>query len=165
MRQLLITLILFCLLGGATACSNSGSMPTSTAEQNVGAIPPVPTLDAHQIAQGRELYDQYCAVCHGANLEGETNWQEQNENGTFRSPPHDPSGHTWHHGDNALMAAVKLGGARIPADVGGTSTMPPYEAVLTDEEIMSILDYIKSTWPEEIRAVQWEQTLRELAAN
>lgn len=170
LMMIILTLFFSVLLGSAVACRDAGTLPTPTtptAAQNLddASIPAVPTLNPQRVAQGHELYDQYCADCHGANLEGEANWQELNENGTFRSPPHDPSGHTWHHGDSALMAAVKLGGARIPADVGGTSLMPPYEAVLTDEEIISILDFIKSTWPEEIRAVQWEQTLRERAAN
>jgi len=29
---------------------------------------------------------------------------------------------------------------------------------LTDEEITAVLDYIKSTWPEDIRLYQWERT-------
>jgi mono/diheme cytochrome c family protein len=165
MRDGLIKLAFFMLVLSAAACGVSGPPATTTANPDTVSVAAVPTLDAQRIAQGQELYDQHCAVCHGANLEGEANWQEQNANGTFRSPPHDESGHTWHHGDSSLVAAVMLGGARIPADVGGTSAMPAYESVLTDEEVLAILDYIKSTWPEEIRAIQWEQTLRERAAN
>jgi mono/diheme cytochrome c family protein len=85
----------------------------------------------------------------------------QNEDGSFRPPPHDASGHTWHHGDKTLEEAVKLGGARLPANIGGASNMPAFADVLTDEEITAVLTYIKSTWPEEVRALQWEATLRE----
>ena len=90
---------------------------------------------------------------------------EQNEDGTFRSPPHDASGHTWHHADEALVDAIRLGGARLPDSIGGTSNMPAFDEVLTDEEIAAVLDYLKSTWPPEIRIVQWEQTLRSEATD
>ena len=43
--------------------------------------------------------------------------------------------------------------------------MPAFDEVLTDEEIAAVLDYLKSTWPPEIRIVQWEQTLRSEAAD
>lgn len=127
------------------------------------AIPPVappPTLTADAIALGQQVYVEHCARCHGANLEGQANWQEQNEDGSFRTPPHDASGHTWHHADGLLIEAIERGGARLPAAVGGTSNMPAFGEVLTDDEITAVLDYFKSTWPQEIRVAQWEQTLR-----
>ena len=123
--------------------------------------PLLPTLDSQQIAMGREVYVEHCAVCHGVKLEGQANWKEQNEDGSFRAPPHDASGHTWHHGDRPLIEAIERGGARLPANIGGTSNMPAFGDVLTDEEITAVLNYIKSTWPEDIRAIQWEQTVRE----
>ena len=77
------------------------------------------------------------------------------------APPHDASGHTWHHGDDVLIESIKLGGARLPDNIGGFSDMPAFEGVLKDEEIAAVLTYIKSTWPEDIRGIQWEQTARE----
>jgi mono/diheme cytochrome c family protein len=94
-------------------------------------------------------------------LEGEPEWQGQNPDGSFRAPPHDAGGHTWHHGDRVLLEAIRLGGGRLPAEVGGTSAMPAFAAVLSDREIAAVLSFIKSAWPEEIRAVQWEMTGRE----
>jgi len=35
--------------------------------------------------------------------------------------------------------------------------MPAYENVLSDEEIIAVLSYIKSTWPEEIIRIHNEQ--------
>jgi mono/diheme cytochrome c family protein len=124
-------------------------------------IPPPPALDPAEIALGQEVYVENCAECHGPNLEGETNWQQQNEDNSFRSPPHDASGHTWHHGDKVLIESIALGGARLPDNIGGFSDMPAYEDTLTEEEIAAVLTYIKSTWLEDIRSLQWEQTNRE----
>ena len=124
-------------------------------------IPPLPDLDPNEIALGQDVYDKNCAECHGVNLEGEKNWQQQNEDNSFRSPPHDASGHTWHHGDVILIESIALGGARLPDNIGGTSNMPAFGDTLTEVEITAVLTFIKSTWPEDIRAIQWEQTVRQ----
>ena len=124
-------------------------------------IPPLPTLGSDEIAIGQEVYAENCAECHGENLEGEANWKKQNEDNSFRSPPHDTNGHTWHHGDGVLIESIELGGARLPNNIGGSSNMPAFNETLTEEEIVAVLTYIKSTWPEDIRTIQWEQTIRE----
>ena len=124
-------------------------------------IPPLPDLDPDEIVLGQGVYANNCAECHGANLEGEVNWQQQNEDNSFRSPPHDPSGHTWHHSDRILLESIELGGARLPDNIGGTSNMPTFADTLTEEEITAVLTYIKSTWPEDVRSIQWEQTVRQ----
>ncbi len=130
----------------------------------VAAPQPQPTLSPAIIAKGQEIYAANCANCHGANLEGEPNWKEQNEDGSFRAPPHDENGHTWHHGDVTLMDAIQKGGARLnDLNIGGTSNMPAFEEILTPEEITAVLTYIKSTWPEDVQAIQWEVTQRERA--
>ena len=124
------------------------------------AIPPLPTLDPDKIALGEQIYITHCASCHGANLEGQPNWKEQNEDGSFRAPPHDASGHTWHHADSLLVESVMLGGARFERmNIGGTSNMPAFGEILTDGEIAAVLTYIKSTWPEPTRVTQWEVTV------
>jgi mono/diheme cytochrome c family protein len=124
-------------------------------------IPSLPTLDSDEIAWGQEVYVVNCAECHGTNLEGEVDWQQQNEDKSFRSPPHDASGHTWHHTDKVLIESIELGGPRLPDNIGGFSNMPAFEDVLTEEEIIAVLTYIKSTWPEDTRSIQWEQTIRQ----
>jgi mono/diheme cytochrome c family protein len=124
-------------------------------------IPPLPILDRDQIALGQGVYETHCASCHSQNLEGEPDWEVQNEDKSFRAPPHDASGHTWHHGDDQLIESIRLGGARLPEEIGGSSNMPAFAEVLSDEQIAAVLTYIKSTWPDDIRAIQWEQTIRE----
>jgi len=105
------------------------------------------------LADGQTLYDTYCAACHGFDLEGQADWKENNPDGSFRAPPHDETGHTWHHSDAYLIESIKLGGARLPANIG-MSAMPAYEDVLTDAQINTILDYIKQDWPDDILASQ-----------
>jgi mono/diheme cytochrome c family protein len=111
------------------------------------------------VAQGGALYAEHCAACHGADLEGQPNWQEPLPDGTMPAPPHDASGHTWHHSDRDLFLITKHGmSAVVP---GYDSGMPAYEGVLTDEEIRAVLAYIKSTWPERERRYQEERTRAE----
>lgn len=37
---------------------------------NQTSVPPVPTLHPDTVAQGEALYQQHCAACHGAQLQG-----------------------------------------------------------------------------------------------
>lgn len=112
-----------------------------------------PFGQSRQIAQGQALYSAHCARCHGKNLEGQPNWQTPLASGRMPAPPHDESGHTWHHSDKALMGVTKLG-LRPFAGENYESDMPAFEGILNDEEIESIIAYVKSTWPERERAYQ-----------
>lgn len=126
--------------------------------------PALPELPAVEIALGQEVYTVHCASCHGENLEGEENWKVQNEDGSFRSPPHSAEGHTWHHADSVLIESIKKGGARFEGlNIGGSSNMPAFTGILSDEEINAVLTYIKSTWPEDIRALQRQQTMQNMS--
>ncbi len=105
-----------------------------------------------KILLGRSLYAQHCASCHGIKLEGEPDWQTPRPNGRMPAPPHDASGHTWHHSDDELFTITKKGlGAVVP---GHESDMPTFESILSDDEIRTILAFIKSTWPERERDYQ-----------
>jgi mono/diheme cytochrome c family protein len=99
-----------------------------------------------ELALGEKLYAQYCAACHGAKLEGEPDWQKKLPNGRFRAPPHDDSGHTWHHPDDVLFGITKHGLVPPYAPVGYQSDMPAFAGTLSDEEIRAVLVFIKSRW-------------------
>ncbi|ARE85582.1 MAG: c-type cytochrome [Paracoccaceae bacterium] len=116
-----------------------------------------PVSAESDLRMGERLYQENCASCHGANLEGQPDWRTRLPNGRLPAPPHDASGHTWHHTDRVLFDIVKRGPAAI-VGAGYESDMPGYEGVLTDDEITSIVDYIKSTWPDKERAFQSERT-------
>jgi len=109
--------------------------------------------DPELVARGAEIYAAQCATCHGKNLEGEANWRVQKPSGVLPAPPHDESGHTWHHGDDQLFAITKRGGQPFMPP-GMQSAMPAFEAGLTDRDIWAVLAYIKSRWPDNIQARQ-----------
>ncbi|MFT6451990.1 MAG: mono/diheme cytochrome c family protein [Halocynthiibacter sp.] len=114
-------------------------------------------LEGRDITAGRALYAQNCASCHGANLEGQPNWKEANEAGVLPAPPHDASGHTWHHDNALLFEYTKLGGKEALAarDVTNfNSGMPAFGGDISDEDIWDILAYIKSTWPKRAQLAQ-----------
>lgn len=106
--------------------------------------------NARLVALGGEVYAAQCAACHGADLEGQPNWRQRREDGRLPAPPHDPSGHTWHHPDAQLFALTKFGPAAL-AGGGYESDMPAYAETLSDDEIWAVLSYIKSHWPPQIR--------------
>lgn len=128
--------------------------------------PTMPVMPATvDIAQGETLYARSCAACHGADLEGQQDWRTPDADGRLPAPPHDETGHTWHHPDRVLFQYTKLGGREALAlqGVEFDSGMPAFGDVLTDREIWTILAYIQSTWPERAGAVQAERTAADLA--
>jgi mono/diheme cytochrome c family protein len=115
--------------------------------------------DAEQVAQGRTVYVRHCASCHGLKLEGQHDWREKLPTGRMPAPPHDASGHTWHHPDAVLFGITKNGlipGRYAPPKY--ESDMPAFAGALSDEEIWAVLAYITSSWPPDIRKAQHEMT-------
>lgn len=110
----------------------------------------IDATDAKQVAAGRAIYAQHCASCHGGNLEGQPNWRQRLPNGRLPAPPHDASGHTWHHPDALLFAITKHGLVPPHAPAGYASDMPAFAGVLSDEEIRAVLAYIQSRWPKQV---------------
>lgn len=62
---------------------------------------------AATVALGKTFYAERCATCHGANLEGQRDWKSPLPSGRMPAPPHDASGHTWHHPDDVLFASPR----------------------------------------------------------
>ena len=147
-----------------SACASSSGADTTPApppdQGSVAAspIPPVPPLDADRVEQGEATYGQYCASCHRADLSGDPEWKTRNADGSLRPPPHDGTGHTWHHSD-ALLLSLTRDGSVFPE-----SRMPSFGGTLTDDEIIAVLEFIKASWGSEERASQWEITWREQQA-
>ena len=124
-----------------------GSSESSSSEESKSSDPEA----------GRVLYAEFCASCHGENLEGEADWRTPNEDGVMPAPPHDATGHTWHHGDKLLFEYTKLGGQIALEKMGVTgvkSGMPGFQDQLSDREIWDILSFIKSTWSDRVRDIQ-----------
>lgn len=114
-------------------------------------------LDNRDLVRGQALYSENCASCHGADLEGQPNWRVPGEDGILPAPPHDETGHTWHHDNLLLFEYTQLGGAEALAARGITgfqSGMPGFGDTLSDDEIWDILAYIRSTWSDRVQEMQ-----------
>ena len=127
-----------------------------TATANYGAHSQAVAPSARINRDGHALYTTHCASCHGARLEGQPNWRERDAAGRLPAPPHDASGHTWHHPDEVLFRITKYGVARAANLKDHDSAMPAYEGVLTDREIVAVLSWIKAQWPRPIQRQQEE---------
>lgn len=127
----------------ALALSGGGAVPAAAHSLRPG--------DAGVVARGERVYSAHCAACHGARLEGQPNWRERGADGRLPAPPHDASGHTWHHPDEMLFRLTKHGLAKVAKLKDYASAMPVYEGVLSDEEIVAVLSWIKAQWPAEVR--------------
>lgn len=110
--------------------------------------------DLKVVQAGENVYQAHCAGCHGVLLEGQPNWRVRSSEGLLPAPPHDASGHTWHHADDLLFELTKYGPATVIGDPDYRSNMPGFKHILNDDDIIAVLSFIKNTWPEEQR--QWQ---------
>jgi mono/diheme cytochrome c family protein len=123
--------------------------------------PKSPALEADpanvtQVAAGQAIYAASCASCHGDQLQGQPNWKERKADGKLPAPPHDATGHTWHHPDQQLFDIVKRGVAAIVPNY--STDMIGFGDKLSDQDIWNVLAYIKSRWPADVQAKQAEIT-------
>ena len=115
--------------------------------------------DEVRVALGARVYAQHCAACHGARLEGQPEWHKRMPNGRLPAPPHDESGHTWHHPDHVLFALTRNGLVPPYAPENYASDMPAFAGKLADDEIWAVLAYLKSHWTSaEVLAARAERT-------
>jgi mono/diheme cytochrome c family protein len=83
-------------------------------------------------------------MCHG---------DERGKGRQFGAPPHNSEGHTWHHPDRLLFEWVMEG---LPL----RRAMPAFRGQLTEQQVIAVLAYIKTMWPNEIRQWQLEGSRR-----
>ncbi len=103
------------------------------------------------VARGEAVYGRNCASCHGRYLEGQPEWQTPDRDGFMPAPPHDENGHTWHHPDQLLFNITKFGVVKAANLKDYKTRMPAFEGVLSDDDIVAVLSFIKSRWPEDVR--------------
>jgi mono/diheme cytochrome c family protein len=129
------------------------SAATSLATAQAAAKP----MDREPKTAGQALYLKYCASCHGAEGEGQSNWQKPNELGELPAPPHNAEGHTWRHSDSELFRMI-ADGWRDPFNRTKRLTMPPFKEILAEQEIADVITYLKTLWSAEQQQFQHEET-------
>ena len=100
--------------------------------------------DDKLVANGSQLFQQNCAVCHGAKAEGTKEWKKIDSSGHYPPPPLNGSAHAWHHSIPQLARSIKEGGIQL----GGV--MPGFGGQLDDQQILALIAYFQSKWPDEI---------------
>jgi len=139
-----LTLAVFAVAIGLFAVFGPGGWPGGGA--GAGGVD---AADAALVARGQAVYSGNCASCHGAKLEGQPDWRSRNPDGTLKAPPHDETGHTWHHPDRDMFNYTKNGG-QATAPPGFKSAMPGFGKMLTDRDIWAVLSYIHASWPPKV---------------
>jgi len=135
----IVAIVTLGILGGGGLLLSVISNPASAQTTNERGHDPT------VLRAGRTLFRKNCAVCHGWDAEGITpDWQVRNEDGKLPPPPLNGTAHAWHHPTSVLTQIVKDGTAKL----GGT--MPAWRDELSDADIMSILQWITSLWPDEL---------------
>ncbi len=111
---------------------------------------PVNVNDQSQLKLGKTIYQENCAACHGANLQG----PESPEDFGKRKPPRlDAKGHGSHHSDQVHFKQIDLG-SRDKSGKLIEGRMPSFHDILKDTEIWAVISYVKSHWPHSMRMKQ-----------
>lgn len=151
--------IILLLLIGLIACQSDQPEPVVFPTIDT-TIETYPTPDPVTLATGEQVYQRHCAECHGTGLQGETNWPNPNPDGTMSAPPHSVLGYTWTRSDQEIYQIIMNGGSEIAEALGGEGRMPAFDDVLTDAEVWAVMAYIKESWPDDLRQMQWQITQR-----
>ena len=105
--------------------------------------------DRARVESGGKVYSANCAVCHGTLGEATPDWRRREPDGSFPPPPLNGTAHTWHHPFGVLARQIKFGAP------GGEGKMPTFQGKLTDEEIINVIAWFQSLWPDDIYAQWW----------
>ena len=105
----------------------------------LGAVILSTLLVAHaaDAEQGKKLYGQFCASCHGQSGKG-----DGAAAAALNPKPRDHTDKEYMSkmSDDEMLKVIKNGGA----SVGKSPLMPPWGASLKDEQIQDIIVYIRS---------------------
>ena len=128
-----------------TACSTGSTSTDQTAREPSSGSPQVETevTKANSVGKGVQLYAANCQVCHG---------DREGQGATGGAPPHNDTGHTWHHPDAQLKDWILNG--KLPGATPTFGAMPAFKDALTEEQVDTILSYVRSWWTTEQRESQ-----------
>lgn len=137
-------------IGMAVAAAALLHIETSCADPLVAPTLPGRWYTQRQVDQGRDVYRNNCGACHGERAQGALNWEQPGDLGFYPPPPLDGSGHSAHHPLKDMVQTVRMGGTPL----GGI--MPAFSDVLRDPDILSVLAYLQSLWPDQAYG-SWEE--------
>ena len=145
MKKMLILLIIIVLLIGSYFLlfqSKHAQEEVNTSNTNLEEV-------SAKLELGKALYYTHCASCHGNNLQGQPKWKTSlDEDGHNYAPPLNGTGHTWHHSEEQLYNIIRYGLTFYNQNYKGKMKGNDQ---LSDGDVLSILEYIKSVWPESIQ--------------
>jgi cbb3-type cytochrome c oxidase subunit III len=122
-RALLVGILLASLAGLVLMAQGN---PEAAKIKNPAAATPA------SVAAGRQVYQRYCATCHGTNAEGGS--------GSDISPPApDLTDSEWKHGstDGEIFSVIKNG---VPPDLN----MEPWGDRISDTDIWNVVNFVRS---------------------
>ena len=151
-RKLKITfayvLGLFLVIGSAGCDQQPKVMSSST------GLMPQRSYDENQLALGKQVFTDNCAVCHGDNAQGANNWHQRNADGSFPPPPLNGTAHAWHHSLDVLYDVISNGSQP------GQGNMPAWKDKLSKEQIEATIMWFQSLWPDQVYAGWYEMQQR-----
>ena len=116
--------------------------------------------DPFYLMEGEAIYKVECAACHGAQLEGQSDWQTRRADGKLPAPPQDETGQSWKQPRETLAAIIHSGMVAPHAPPGYISDMPAFANKLSERQIDNVLLYIESHWTPEIISWRAQQNLQ-----
>lgn len=96
-----------------------------------------PAARAADVEQGKKLYGQFCATCHGQSGKGDGPGAA-----ALNPKPRDHTDKEYMSkmSDEEMMKVIKNGGV----SVGKSPLMPPWGASLKDDQIQDVIAYIRT---------------------
>lgn len=116
----------------------------------------IASSDPQTIALGLHLFGQNCAPCHGKKAVGENPASPMGGWITGRgdlAPALNGTGHSWHHPPEYFFRIIREGSA-LKFKEGSAlkgSRMKGWAGRMTDYEILAVIAYFQSLWPEHIK--------------
>ena len=140
-------------LGATLACGGGGGANADSAAPSAS-----PAATAAAPSGGEALFQQRCMTCHQATGEGIPGTYPALAGSEFAA-----------NANPAVAIRIVLHGIQGPITVKGAtynSLMPPYGVgvVMSDEEIASLLTYVRSSWGNNASAVTAAEVAREREA-
>ncbi|WP_420406308.1 c-type cytochrome [Nisaea sp.] len=108
------------------------------------------------VSEGRALYRDNCAFCHGDALEGQSGWDGDFPRGHRPALPLDGTAPIWRLSDDDIFDVIKYGGQPF-SPRSYKNDMPGFEMQIPDAGIWALVAFIKSRWSEETRDRQEEE--------